>query len=111
MARITYNLSDYWVDFRDGDLSIEADSKLEEKIDFRSNGVSSRPALQDKLKVYATLFYRKTEKYFKKTNGVMLGDTINTKIIRMTADNLNQKEQIVLNKSALLSCEFDDLLK
>ena len=30
----------------------------------------------------------------------MLGDIITTKIIRMTADNLNQKEQIVLNKSA-----------
>jgi len=41
----------------------------------------------------------------------MLGDAIITKVIRMTADNLNQKEQIVLNKSALLSCELDDLLK
>lgn len=110
-VRVAFNLSDYWIDFRDGDLPIEADPKLEEKIGFRSNGVSSRPAPQDKLKVYANLFYNKTEKYFKKTNGVMLGDAINTKIIRMTADNLNQKEQIVLNKSALLSCELDDLLK
>ncbi len=41
----------------------------------------------------------------------MLGDAITTKVIRMTADNLNRKEQIVLNKSALLSCELDDLLK
>ena len=55
--------------------------------------------------------YQKTEKYFKKTNRIMLGDRIVTKVIRMTADNLNQKEQIVLNKSALLSCELDDLLK
>ena len=38
-------------------------------------------------------------------------DAIITKVIRMTADNLNQKEQIVLNKSTLLSCELDDLLK
>ncbi len=32
-------------------------------------------------------------------------------VSRLTADNLNQEEQIVLNKSALLSCELDDLLK
>ena len=95
----------------EGNLQIEVDKKLEGKFDFRSNGVSSRPTPEDKLKQYATLFYQKTEKYFKKTNGVMLGDAIITKVIRMTADNLNQKEQVVLNKSALLSCELDDLLK
>ncbi len=109
--RIVYNLSEYWIIFGEGNLQIEADKKLEEKMDFRSNGVSSRPTPEEKLKQYATLFYQKTEKYFKKTNGVMLGDAIITKVIRMTADNLNQKEQIVLNKSALLSCELDDLLK
>ncbi len=109
--RIVYNLSEYWIIFGEGNLQIEIDKKLEDKFDFRSNGVSSRPTPEDKLKQYATLFHQKTEKYFKKTNGVMLGDAIITKVIRMTADNLNQKEQIVLNKSALLSCELDDLLK
>jgi len=97
--------------FGEGNLQIEVDKSLEDKMEFRSNGVSSRQTPEEKLKQYATLFYRKTEKYFKKTNGVMLGDAIITKVIRMTADNLNQKEQIVLNKSALLSCELDDLLK
>ncbi len=110
-GRIVYAVSDYWIDFRDGDLPIEIDKKLEDKIEFRSNGASSRPTPQDKFMRYATMFYQKTEKYFKKTNRIMLGDQIITKIIRMTADNLNQKEQIVLNKSALLSCELDDLLK
>jgi len=110
-VRVVYNLSEYWIIYGEGNLQIEADKKLEEKMGFGSNGVSSRPTPQDKLKQYATLFYQKTEKYFKKTNGVMLGDAIITKVIRMTADNLNQKEQIVLNKSALLSCELDDLLK
>ena len=109
--RIAYRISDYWMDFRDGDLPIEADKKLDDKIEFGSNGWSSRSTPEEKLKQYATLFYQKTEKYFEKTNGVMLGDAIITKVIRMTADNLNQKEQIVLNKSALLSCELDDLLK
>ena len=110
-VRVVYNLSEYWIMFGEGNLQIASDKKLEEKMEFRSNGTSSRPTPEDKLKQYATLFYQKTEKYFKKTNGVMLGDAIITKVIRMTADNLNQKEQIVLNKSALLSCELDDLLK
>lgn len=109
--RIVYNLSEYWIMFGEGNLQIEVDKSLEDKMEFRSNGVSSRQTPEERLKQYATLFYRKTEKYFKKTNGVMLGDAIITKVIRMTADNLNQKEQIVLNKSALLSCELDDLLK
>lgn len=111
IVRIRYIISDYWIDFRDGDLPIEADKKLDDKIEFGSNGWNSRPAPRDKLKQYATLFHQKTEKYFKKTNWIMLGNGIITKVIRMTADNLNQKEQIVLNKSALLSCELDDLLK
>lgn len=111
IVRIRYIISDYWIDFRDGDLSIEADKKLEDKIEFTSDGGSSRPAPQDKLKQYATFFYQKTEKYFKKTSRIILGNGIITKVIRMTADNLNQKEQIVLNKPALLSCELDDLLR
>lgn len=110
-ARIVYRISDYWMNFTDGDLLIDIDKKIEGKFEFGSNGWSSREVHQEKLKQYATLFYHKTEKYFKKNNQVMIGDVIITKVIRMTADNLNHKEQIVLNKSALLSCELDDLLK
>lgn len=65
----------------------------------------------DQLKQFIALFFRKNAAYLEKVNRVMLGDAIITKVIRTTADNLNQKEQIVLNKSALLSCELDDLLK
>ena len=110
-VRVIYNLSEYWIMFGEDNLQIESDKKLEEKMEFRSNKRSSRPTLEDKLKQYATLFYQKTENYFKKTNRTMFGDAIITKVVRMTADNLNQKEQIVLNKSVLLSCELDDLLK
>lgn len=111
IVRIRYIISDYWIDFREGDVSIEVDKTLDDKIESTSNGWSSKPAPPAKLKQYATLFYRKTEGYLKKTNRIVLGDSIITKVIRMTADNLNQKEQIVLNRSALLSCELDDLLK
>lgn len=71
--------------------------------------IGTRKELQ--LKQYATLFWQKTGEYLTKTNRIILGNGIITKVIRTTADNLNQKEQIVLNKSALLSCELDDLLK
>lgn len=105
-AVVRYVLSDYWIDFRDKDLP----TKINDKVIALVSG-DMKEGLGDKLKQYVTLFYLKTEKYFEKTNGVILGDSIITKVIRMTADNLNQKEQIVLNKSALLSCELDDLLK
>ena len=109
--QVVYTMSDYWLDLRDEDLPAGTDSDLEGKIVFLGNGWGNKPALQDKLKRYASLFYGKTEGYFKKTNRVVLGERITTKVIRMTADNLNQKEQIVLNKSALFSCELEDLLK
>lgn len=110
-VRIIYSTSDYWIDDRDGDLSIDVDEKIKNVVEFNSNVVSSKPAPQDKLMQYAALFYQKTEEYLKKTNHIILGDTITTKLIRTTADNLNQKEQILLTKSALLSSELDDLLK
>lgn len=111
LVRIVCTISDYWILFREGDLTIEIDKELEKKIEFSSNGSTSRQDPQDKLKQYATLFYRKTENYLKKTDRVMLGDVIATKVIRITADNLNPKEQLLLNRSALESRELDDLLK
>lgn len=110
-CRIQYVISEYWVEFREGDLPIRPDDSINNFIRFTRDGVSSRDLPYDRLRQYVTLFYQKTENYLKKTNRVMLGRTIVTKIIRMTADNLNQKEQIVLNKSALLSCDLEDLLK
>ncbi|MFA6601358.1 MAG: nucleotidyl transferase AbiEii/AbiGii toxin family protein [Candidatus Paceibacterota bacterium] len=111
LVRVYYAVSDYWIDSGDGNLTIETDPKLKDKIEFRSNGVSSRSVPKDKLEQYATLFYKKTENYFKKTNKIVLGDKLVTKTIRMTADNLNLAKQILLNMTALLSCELDDLMK
>lgn len=108
MVRIFYKISDYWPDV---DLPTKIDSMVDNVVEFTSNGISSRPAPKDKLRRFATLFNQKNEDYFKKTNNIILGDAITTKFIRMTADKLNQTEQIVLDKSALLSCELEDLLK
>jgi len=108
-VRIICNISDSWIEGEN--LSIEADSKIINLIDFKDNGISIEVAPEGRLAKYVMLFYQKIEVYLEKTNHVILGNNLNTKLIRTTADNLNQKEQIVLNKSALLSCELDDLFK
>jgi len=109
--RITYRISDYWIEFRDGDLSIEVSNQIKDLFELNKNGVTSHPPSEEKLQKYAELFCQKTKRYLDSTKHIILGDTIITKVIRMTADNLNPKEQILLNKSTLLSCELDDLLK
>ena len=105
-VRVIYAISDYWIDYNEGTLPVKPNEKIIQLVE-----VESKKQLSDKLKQYITLFYEKTEAYLKKTNRIVLGNSIATKLIRMTADNLNQKEQIVLNKTALLSCKLDDLLK
>jgi predicted nucleotidyltransferase component of viral defense system len=112
-CRVRYVISDYWIEFREGDLpmTIKINENINNVIEFTRDGISSRPLPEEKLRRYAALFYRKTEDYLQKTNRIVISGSIVTKHIRMTADNLNQKEQIVLNKSALLSCKLEDLLK
>ncbi|MFA5000583.1 MAG: nucleotidyl transferase AbiEii/AbiGii toxin family protein [Patescibacteria group bacterium] len=110
VVKIRYIISDYWIDF-EKDLLVKTDKNLADKIEFGGDGWSSNPPSSDKLKQYATLFYQKTENYLKKTHQIVLGQGIITKVIRLTADNFNPKEQIVLDKSSLSACELDDLLR
>ncbi len=104
VVRVAYAMSDSWITEKEGDVPTEINGKIMEL-------VSGDMRLSERVKKYITLFYNKTEMYLKKTHHIMIGDTITTKLIRTTANNLNQKEQIVLDRSALLSCELDDLLK
>ncbi len=107
-CQVQYRISDELIE--DTDLSIEIDEHIRKVVRFKQDGWTS-DVRREKLLQYATLFYQKTEKYLTKTNRIMISRTITTKLIRMTADQLNQKEQILLNKSALLSCELEDLFK
>jgi len=112
LARIVYRLHEDCIIYGENDVAVEADATLEKLIEFSSNAHHSRTeAEENKLRRYATLFSKKNKGYLRKTKGVIVGDVIATKVIRMTADNFNPNEQIVLNKSTLLSCELDDLLK
>lgn len=108
--RIACIMSEYWIIYGEGDMQISIDESLDNKIRLSRHWPPGSETPK-RLKKYATLFHCKIEAYFKKTNGVMLGELISTKIIRMTAQNFNPKEQIILNPSALLSCELEDLLK
>ncbi|MFH1030870.1 MAG: nucleotidyl transferase AbiEii/AbiGii toxin family protein [bacterium] len=108
-VRITYNISNFWIIFREGDLLLNIGDKVNEFIKFYE--IKKRSAKLDKLKQYATLFYEKTENYLKKTNHVILGEAIETKVIKMKNDNLDQKKQIFLDKATLISCELEDLLE
>lgn len=110
-VRIICNLSEYWFLFKDIEVSFTINNTVSDRIEFSANGVSSRPTPEKKQKEYASLFYEKIEAYLKKVNHEIVGDTLTTKLIRVTADNLNQKEQIVLRKEDLIICDFDDLLK
>ena len=110
-VRIICNLSEYWIIFKDGDIPTVIDNFISDHIEFSANGIGGNLVPQKKLKQYASLFYEKIEVYLEKIDHMVLGDTITTKLVRITADNLNPKEQIVLRKQDLLKCDFDDLLK
>ncbi len=87
-------------------LDITVDKNVIKSTTFR---LSKEPSEQ--LEQLATLFHKKTETYLTKMNRFVVGNSIITKLIRTSTDMLNRKEEVVLNKSALLSCELDDLLK
>lgn len=105
-AEIVYSISDYWFHFKDGEISTAVDEKITSFLTTQ-NGV----VLNDRVKKYATLFYTKNKAYLKKSGGVLLGNGMRTKLIRLTADNLNHNEEIFLDRSILLSCELEDLLR
>lgn len=106
MVSVEYNISDYWFRFREGELSIQVDNSIV----YHLRGKVEHE-ISDRYKQCMTLFRDKNKEYFEKTNKVILGDNMTTKLIRMTADRFNPREQIILDKSTLLSCELEDLLK
>lgn len=110
-VRIICNLSEYWFLFKDIEVSFPINKAVSGHIEFSGNGISSRPTSEEKQAEYASLFYEKIEAYLKKINYELVGDTLTTKLIRVSTDNLNQKEQIVLRKEDLTGGDLDDWLK
>lgn len=104
-AICTYVLSRHWLQFREGDIDIPIDRAL-----VRLVPEKAREKMNDRMKQYITLFYGKTEAYLKKSGRELIGDSITTKMIRMDAANFNPKKEIILTKSALLTCKLEDVL-
>lgn len=59
---------------------------------------------------YAGLFYTKIEDYLKRNDYIVLQPEMKTKLIRATADNLNVKTQLFLDRRLLVKERFEDLL-
>ena len=109
---IQYEIVEYWIEDCERDFPpTKINENISRIIQFTRNAGSIRSLYHDRLKRYATLFNQKNEKYLNKTSRIMPNRSITTKLIRSTTEHLKQNEQIVLNKSTLLSCELDDLLK
>jgi len=100
-VRFIFSISYKWIDDREGILTIPIDNDIRQLAEFISNGVKRNEASKERQLQYATMFRNTIDNYLKKTKGVILGDTIATKFIEMSA----------LNKLLLLSGELDDLLK
>ena len=109
--QIVYRISEHWIYLREGDLPVDANRNLDGLIDLGGSWAKGKPGPSEKLRQYASLLHQKSEVFLAKANRVVLGDRIVTKVIRMTADHLNQREHVLLNKSALLSVELEDLLR
>jgi hypothetical protein len=110
-VRIICNLSEYWLLFKDIGISYTINTTVSDHMAFLAKGASSHPTSQQKQKAFASLFYEKIEAYLQKVDHELVGDTLTTKLIRATADDLDQKEQIVLRREDLFNCDLDDLLK
>lgn len=107
--KVTYNICEEFVDYFSPKVAIN--NKDKNRIDLILSKMNLPEKTKDKAKNFFYLFYKKTEDYFNKNNHTVLGDSINTKLIRSTAVNFNLNEQILLNKDSLISCELDNLLK
>ena len=103
--KVTYNICEEFVDYFEPKVNISVKDK--KRIDLMLDKID----ISEKINNFFYLFYQKTKNYFDKNNNVVLGDSINTKLIRSTAVNFNFEEQVLLNTDSLLFCELDDLLK
>jgi len=98
-------LSDHWYDsdavIKPGNRAEEIERHIETELEKKLSAADYE---------YIGLFYRKIQDYIKRSKGVLLRKDFTTKLIRVTADNLDSKDQIVLNKRLLLKVRFEELL-
>lgn len=105
---ISYHINEELLNLINKDLNVKKNNKIENKIVFPNN---LKIKIKETLINLAFLFYKKNENYFKKTNNKIINNDINTKIIRLNANNLNRRKEIILTKNKLITSQLEDLLK
>jgi predicted nucleotidyltransferase component of viral defense system len=108
-VRFIFRVSGEFVD--DVELPATATAEINDLIDWGDIAPNDKHSRRNNLLKYINVFYPKIENYLDKTNRVLCVSVVETKLIRQTAVNLNLRDQILLNKSSLLSCELTDLMK
>lgn len=101
----TFGLSDYWIAFNDLGIGTGHRNKEVEKLLSDEKTPSS-----DLHREYLGLFYNKVESYLKEYHREVYHKQFKTKLIRATADHLNRKTQLYLNKRLLENIKFEELL-
>lgn len=103
-VEFTCGLSEYWYIFADFKIPTGNRKKEIEKF-IKSNGKLSELDYE-----YAGLFYEKIKDYLKRNDYILLQPELRTKLIRVTADNLDIKTEILLDRRLLLGERFENLL-
>jgi predicted nucleotidyltransferase component of viral defense system len=98
-------LTDYWFEF--SDIKINTGHRVSEIEDKAEKGRGEMTELDYE---YIGLFYTKIKDYLKRNKNVVFQGEFETKIIRASADNLDPKKQIYLDKRLLEKIDFEELL-
>ncbi|MBN1915882.1 nucleotidyl transferase AbiEii/AbiGii toxin family protein [Candidatus Dojkabacteria bacterium] len=98
-------LTDYWFEFRD--IKINRGHRVAEIEDKAEKGRGEMTELDYE---YIGLFYTKIKDYLKRNKNVVFQNEFETKVIRASADNLDPKKQIYLDKRLLEKIDFEELL-
>ena len=107
-VKFTFILSEYWYKFTD--FKIPSGHRNKDIEDHIKGGKGSGGKLTELDYEYAGLFYEKITDYLKRNDYVVLQPEIKTKLIRATAENLNVKTQVVLDRRLLLKEKLEGLM-
>ncbi len=103
-VKFTCGLSEYWYIFTNFRIPVGHRKKEIETF------IKSDRKLSELDYEYAGLFYEKIEDYLKRNDYILLQPELRTKLIRATADNLDVKTQILLDRRLLSKARFENLL-
>lgn len=98
-------LTDYWFDF--SDIKINSGHRVFEIEDKVEKGRSEMSELDYE---YIGLFYKKVKDYLIRSKNVVFQNEFETKVIRATAEKLDPKKQIYLDRRLLERIDFEELL-